>query len=108
MIIYNVTVNVDDSIHSDWLYWIRNEHIPEMLATGKFIKALMTKVLVEEEMGGQSYSIQYTAKSKDSLARFYKEDVDRLDGEAGKYGDKVLFFKTELEIVTEQTEFNPH
>ena len=66
MIIYNVTVNVDDSVHTDWLYWIRNEHIPEMLATGKFVKALMTKVLVKEEMGGQSYSIQYTAKSKAS------------------------------------------
>ena len=107
MIIYNVTVNVDDSVHTDWLYWIRNEHIPEMLATGKFVKALMTKVLVKEEMGGQSYSIQYTAKSKDSLARYYKEDATKLREEAGRFGDKVLMFRTELEIISEQTEFKP-
>ena len=107
MIIYNVTVNIDDSVHADWLYWIRNEHIPDMLATGKFIKALMTKVLVEEEMGGQSYSIQYTAKSRDSLARYYKDDAPKLREEAGRFGDKVLMFRTELEIISEQTEFKP-
>ena len=107
MIIYNVTVNVDDSVHTDWLYWIRNEHIPEMLATGKFVKALMTKVLVKEEMGGQSYSIQYTAKSKDSLARYCKEDAPKLREEAGRFGDTVLMFRTELEIISEQTEFKP-
>ena len=78
-----------------------------MLATGKFVKALMTKVLVKEEMGGQSYSIQYTAKSKDSLARYYKEDAPKLREEAGRFGDKVLMFRTELEIISEQTEFKP-
>ena len=51
MIIYNVTVNIEDSIHDEWLKWIKN-HIPQVLATGKFIDARLTKVLVEEEMGG--------------------------------------------------------
>nr|AOE05783.1 conserved hypothetical protein [uncultured bacterium]CCG00780.1 conserved hypothetical protein [uncultured Flavobacteriia bacterium] len=106
MIIYNVTVNVDDSVHEDWLYWMRNEHIPEILATGKFLKALMTKVLVEEEMGGKTYSVQYTAKSKDSLTRYYKEDAPRLRQAAARFGDKIVAFRTELEIVSEQTEFN--
>ena len=50
MYIYNVTVNVDDSIHDEWLLWIK-EHIPQVLATGKFEKATLTKVLVEEDMG---------------------------------------------------------
>ena len=34
MIIYNVTINVEDSIHSDWILWIK-EHIREVLDTGK-------------------------------------------------------------------------
>ena len=45
MIIYNVTVNIEDSIHDEWLKWIKN-HIPQVLATGKFIDARLTKVLV--------------------------------------------------------------
>ena len=32
MIIYNVTINVDDSIHAQWREWIK-EHIPQVLGT---------------------------------------------------------------------------
>ena len=64
MYIYNVTINVENSIHLQWLDWMKNSHIPAMLATNKFSKALMTKVMVEEEMGGITYSVQYTTDSK--------------------------------------------
>lgn len=106
MIIYNVTINVEESVHKDWLYWMRNEHIPDVLATGKFFKALMSKVLIEEEMGGTTYSVQYTAKSKESLERYYKEDAERLRGEIGKFSGKVVAFRTELEVISEQMSQN--
>ena len=70
MIIYNVTISIDKSIQNDWLIWIK-EHIPQVLATGKFIEAKLTKVLVEEEMGGVTYSIQYRAKSREALESYY-------------------------------------
>ena len=52
MYIYNVTINIDESVHYDWRFWIE-DHINEVLDTGKFISAKMTEVLVEEEMGGR-------------------------------------------------------
>jgi len=55
MYIYNVTLSIDQSIHEEWLEWIHN-HIPEVLATGKFTSAKLTQVLVEEDMGGITYS----------------------------------------------------
>ena len=27
MIIYNVTINIDHSVHEDWLEWMKNEHV---------------------------------------------------------------------------------
>ena len=51
MIIYNVTANIDDSIHEKWLEWIK-QHITKVLSTGLFLKATFTKVLVKESMGG--------------------------------------------------------
>ena len=103
MIIYNVTVNIDDSIADKWLAWIK-EHIPKVLATGKFTDAKLTKVLVEEQMGGQTYSIQYRAISKEALNAYYENDAEKLrqDG-LSKFGDKMLAFRTELEIVDEYT-----
>lgn len=107
MVIYNVTINIDESIHEEWLNWIKT-HIPVVLATGKFVEAKLTRVLVEEEMGGFTYSVQYRAKSRTALEEYYQEHADRLrqDG-LRKFADKMLAFRTELEIVDEfQVAFN--
>ncbi len=102
MYLYNVTINIDESVHDEWLNWMRNEHIPDMLATGKFTSARMLKVLVEEEMGGITYSVQYIAPNKEALESYYKEDADRLRGEGmKKFADKFVAFRTELEIISE-------
>ena len=96
MIIYNVTVNIEESIHDEWLEWIKN-HIPQVLATGKFIDARLTKVLVEEEMGGTTYAIQYKAKSREALESYYQNDAADLKQEVFiKFADKMLAFRTEL------------
>ena len=101
MYIYNVTLSIDESIHNEWLQWIQ-QHIPEVLATGKFISAKLTQVLVEEEMGGVTYSVQYRAKSREDLDAYYQQDADRLrtDG-MRRFADKMLAFRTELKIVNE-------
>jgi hypothetical protein len=101
MIIYNVTINIDDSVHDEWLAWIK-EHIPQVLATGKFEKATLTKVLVEEELGGHTYSVQYKSYSREALDAYYKDDADKLKAEGlKKFSDKMLAFRTELQIVDE-------
>ncbi|WP_378180665.1 DUF4286 family protein [Aquimarina sp. SS2-1] len=102
MYIYNVTINIEDTKHDEWLDWMKKKHIPDMLATGKFSKALMTKVLVEEEMGGITYSVQYTTDSKSTLERYYNEDAERLRSETNKFAGHFVAFRTELEIISEQ------
>lgn len=101
MYIYNVTINVDESIHDRWLKWMKDEHIPDMLATKKFTKALMTRVMVEEEMGGITYSVQYTTESRDMLQRYYQENAQTLRAQSKPFEGKFVAFRTELEIVSE-------
>ena len=69
MIIYNVTANIEDSIHDEWLVVDQTTHSK---STGNriFLKATFTKVLVEESMGGLTYSIQYLAHSKEALESY--------------------------------------
>lgn len=102
MYIYNVTINIEESIHDSWLKWMQEEHIPEMLATEKFSKALLSKVMVEEEMGGVTYSVQYTTSSKEMLQKYYDEDADQLRTKSNRFAGKFVAFRTELEIVKEQ------
>ncbi len=101
MYIYNVTINIDDDVKDEWLTWMET-HILDVLNTGKFVAAKLTQVLVEEEMGGTTYSVQYTAKTKDDLQNYYKEDARRLRGDGlRKFGDKMVAFRTELRLIKE-------
>ena len=101
MYIYNITLNIDKSIHNKWLQWIES-HINEVLATGKFSEARLTQVLVNEEDGATTYSIQYRAKTRKDLDKYYQDDADFLRAEGVKrFGDKVLAFRTELKMIKE-------
>jgi len=74
----------------------------------KFKEAKLTKVLVEEELGSVTYSVQYRAFSRESLDAYYKEDAEKLRNDSfRKFGDKTLAFRTELEIIDEYSvDFN--
>jgi len=99
MYIYNVTINVDKSIEQDWLRWMQERHIPEMLATGKFSEAKLCEVMVEEEHG-VTYSIQYTTDSKETLEKYYHENADKLRQEGVTlFNEKFVAFRTELKVV---------
>lgn len=102
MIIYNVTINIDDSVHDKWLAWVMEKHIPEMMETGKFFKAKIVKVLIVEEMGSSTYSVQYFTQDKETLEAYYNEDAPRMREEGARmFGDKMLAFRTELELLKE-------
>lgn len=102
MIIYNVTINIHESVHDEWLHWMQHSHIPDVLATGKFVSANLVKVMIVEEMGGTTYSVQFWTDSKEKLEKYYLEDAPRLRQiSQEKFGDKMLAFRTELEFISE-------
>jgi hypothetical protein len=99
MDIYNVTTNIDATVHDEWLNWIKT-HIVKVLNTGKFTSAKLTEVLVEEERGGKTYSVQYAANTREDLESYYKFNAAKLQSEGLKrFADKMLTFKTELKII---------
>ena len=101
MYIYNVTINIEESVHNEWLVWIQ-DHIQEVLATGRFVSAKLTQVLVDEEMGGVTYSVQYTAQTREDLDEYYKVDAPRLRSDGlRRFADKMVAFRTELKVVKE-------
>lgn len=101
MYIYNVTINIDGSVHEEWLSWIQ-DHIQEVLATGSFVAAKLTQVLVEEEMGGVTYSVQYTANSREDLNEYYTTYAPKLRNESmQRFADKMISFRTELKVIKE-------
>ena len=99
MIIYNITVNVENDIRDEWLQWMKTVHIPNVMKTKYFIENMICKVLVDEEQG-TTYSIQYTCDSVRDYEEYKKLHASRLQKEvADKYGQKQVSFRTLLEII---------
>lgn len=57
--IYAVTIQIQPSKHEEWLNYMKDSHIQDVLDTGFFSEASMTKVLKEDEQEGFTYTIHY-------------------------------------------------
>lgn len=102
MIIYNVTINLQEEIHDQWLLWMNDVHMPEVMATGKFLSAKLVRVHIDQPMEGLTFAAQYVARDKATLEKYYTEDAPRLRQEGLKlWGDQALYFRTELEVLSE-------
>lgn len=99
MYVYNVTVNVSDDVHHDWLNWMKNKHIPDVMKTGCFIDSGLLKLLyVEDE--GHTYSVQYKFLEMADIERYQKEFAPALQAEhKARYEGKFAAFRTLLQIV---------
>lgn len=99
MHVYNVTINVEKQIIEEWLKWMKEIHIPEVMDTGMFTACQINKILVEEEQG-ETFAIQYQAKDLQSI-RLYQEmfGPDLQKKTAAKYGDKLVAFRTIMEVI---------
>lgn len=99
MILYNVTVNIDQTVEQEWLQWMKEVHIPEVMATGMFLENKIFKLLVEEEQG-TTYSFQYFAKSIKELNQYLQKFAPALQQDhAVKYNNKFVAFRSMLELV---------
>ena len=99
MIIYNVTVFIDESIHSKWIKWTKHEYIPKILSTKLFQKAVLSRVISNEEL---TYTIAFYAKSNSQLKLFKKNHSSFLKQKSfKKCGDVAPFFKSEIEFIDE-------
>src|SRR5882672_4642066 len=72
-IIYNVTIKVDHSISTPWLKWLKEEHIPEVIATGCFTHATILQLIEVDDSEGPTYAIQYNAASKSHYNRYIEK-----------------------------------
>jgi hypothetical protein len=100
MIIYNVTIKPDWSIHDAWIKWMQEEHIPEMLATQLFYDFQLLRLLEIDDAEGPTYAVQYHAHTLENYERYIAEfaPIQRQKG-IEKWGDKFVAFRSLMRIV---------
>jgi hypothetical protein len=98
MYLYNVTVTIEDSIHDEWLRWMKGKHIPDVLGTGCFVENRICRLITQETE--ITYAIQYTFHKMEDLTTYQQEHAPRLQKELSeKFKDQYAVFRSILEII---------
>jgi (2Fe-2S) ferredoxin len=99
MFIYNVTINISSDVHTEWVSWMKDLHMPDVMKTGCFVDCQLVKVLyVEDE--GHTYSAQYKFLEMSDIEQYQKEFAPKLQAEhTEKFKDKYSAFRTLLQIM---------
>jgi|ERR1043166_3116075 hypothetical protein len=68
MIIYSVTISLEASVEAEWIEWMKQIHIPDVLRTGCFSDCRLCKVVGEDTE--PTYVLQYSCRSLGEYHRY--------------------------------------
>jgi len=98
-IIYNVTLGISPEIHDEWLQWMRTEHIPEILETGKFTSARILKVHFEHT-SAPTYAVQYSCPNMQRYEEYLRDYAPAIQAaHQERFGEHAHAIRTVLEVV---------
>ena len=99
MIIYNVTVKVEKDTAEEWLQWMKNEHIPELMKTGLFVDSRLCRLLEQEEDDTKTYVAQYFLDSMEHYNTYISEHAPKMR-EKGlqRFGSRFIAFRTVMAV----------
>jgi hypothetical protein len=100
MIVYNITIKIIPDIEDAWIQWQRQEHIPDIMASGLFTEYKMFRLLEQDDTEGSTYVLQFFAPSIAHYQRYQKEHAGGLQQQSfEKWGNQYIAFRTIMEIV---------
>lgn len=99
MIVYNITIKIIPGIEAEWVQWQKEEHIPDVMASGLFTDYRFFRLLQDEE-DGLTYIVQYFASNLENYTRYINETAPLLREKAlARWGNRFIAFRTVMEQV---------
>lgn len=102
MIIYSVTISLDNGVEGPWLKWMKEVHIPDMMATGYFVEHSIHKLLEPViEPDQVSYNIWYILDSLEQLDAYRNGPAKALqEDHQAKFGDRYIAIRSVLDKIS--------
>lgn len=99
MLIYNTTFQVDDDVHDNFLIWVKECCIPQVLSQGILKSPRLCRILSHREEG-TAYSLQWEVENSGLLHQWHLKQGVSLHEEIRKiFQDKVVGFPTLMEVI---------
>jgi hypothetical protein len=82
MIVYSVTVTIKKETEADWLKWMKDVHIKDVMKTGCFLRWEIKKLLYPEDAVDEStYIISYFLNNIELYNQYLTREAPRLQRE---------------------------
>ncbi len=99
MIIYNVTTILEKGVEKEYVQFMQDLHMPEVMATGKFTNCNLF-LLSEPENEGITYCAQYITDSAEKLEQYREEFAPKLKEHFHeKFANKFVSFRSVLHLI---------
>ena len=99
MLLFNVTVIIEEASAPEWLQWMNESHIPELMATDCFVSHRVLRI-VDSPNEGLSYCIQFIAETDAKYHAFKNLHEENFTGKLyEKYPNKLVVFSTLMEFI---------
>ncbi len=99
MIIYNVTVKIDAEAADEWVKWMKEEHMPELMNTGLFTDSRLCRLLEQDETEGRTYTAQYFCNTIEDYNSYIDNHAQHMrDKGFTRFGNRFMAFRTVMEV----------
>lgn len=101
MIVYAVTSEVEAGTAREWLAWMRETHVPEVLATGCFTGGRIAQLLDPPPPAGfVTFVLEYEAPTEALLTRYLAQHAPALrQSHTARYGASVRATRTVRRLI---------
>jgi len=99
MILYNITIIIEEGIENDWLKWINQNFVPDALSSNLLVSSRLLKVL-DSPNEGITYCLQFIADNIQNYNEFKNLHASEiLDAHASEFKNKSVFFSSVMEFI---------
>ncbi|UKT63172.1 DUF4286 family protein [Pedobacter mucosus] len=99
MLLYNVTLILEESVAEEWLQWMQETHIPQVMATGMFVSNRLLKV-VDSPNEGVTYCSQYVAETQENYEQYLTVYAPALQQDLNdRFENRFVAYRTLMEFV---------
>jgi uncharacterized protein DUF4286 len=100
MIIYNVTLKVNNEVADAWVNWMKTEHMADLMNTGLFVDCRLCRLLEQDELEGVTYAAQYFCESIDQYNTYIDKYAQEMREKGFRlFGGKFVAFRTVMEVI---------
>lgn len=99
MVLYNLTIIIDETINEEWQSWVKSAFIPQISETNLFISHRLLKVL-NSPNEGITYCLQFVAENKGKYETFASEHAPAImDLHTQKFRNQCVSFSSLMEYM---------